>query len=84
MKLCHFFFLDIFLTRGLNLLSWTHSKMQTVENESIVLLPLSMKKTRTENDGKEEEENFIRIDSTSSLIECAICFIPFEAEILVV
>jgi hypothetical protein len=31
MKLCCFFFLDIFIMRDLNLLSWTQSKMQTVE-----------------------------------------------------
>jgi hypothetical protein len=31
MKLCCFFFLDIFFMRELNLLSWTWSKTQTVE-----------------------------------------------------
>jgi hypothetical protein len=31
MKLCCFFFLDIFFMRELNLLSWTRSKMQTME-----------------------------------------------------
>jgi hypothetical protein len=31
MKLCCFFFLDIFFMRDLNLLSWTQPKMQTVE-----------------------------------------------------
>jgi hypothetical protein len=31
MKLCCFFFLDIFFMRERNLLSWTQSKMQTVE-----------------------------------------------------
>ncbi len=31
MKLCCFFFLDIFFMRDLNLLSWTQSKTQTVE-----------------------------------------------------
>jgi hypothetical protein len=84
MKLCRFlFFVDIFFMRGLNLLSWTWSKMQTMEKESVVLLPLSSKKTRTENDGK-EEENFIQIDSASNLIECTICFIPFNAKMLIV
>jgi hypothetical protein len=33
MKLCCFFFLDIFIMRGLNLLFWTLSKMQTVQTD---------------------------------------------------
>jgi hypothetical protein len=37
-----------------------------------------------ENDDKEEEENIVRIDSDSSLIECTICFMLFKAEMLIV
>jgi hypothetical protein len=37
-----------------------------------------------ENDGKEEEENFIWIDSNLSLIECPIFFLLFEVEFLII
>jgi hypothetical protein len=36
------------------------------------------------DDKEEEEENFIYIDSDLSLIECPICYMLFEAEILIV
>jgi hypothetical protein len=82
-KLYCFFFLDIFFMRDHNLLSWTR-KCRPWRNNVLSCFFYQQKMPCTHNDGKEEEENFIWIDSDLSLIECPICYMLFKAETLIV
>jgi hypothetical protein len=70
-KLYCFFFLDIFFMRDNNLLSWTQ-KHRPWRNKVLSCFFYHRKMPCTHNDGKEEEENFIWIDSDLSLIECPL------------
>jgi hypothetical protein len=55
MKLCCFFFLDIFFMRDHNLLSWTWSKIQTVD-----VIPLKKKLNRSFHTCAQEVTSHVR------------------------